>query len=99
MARRLKPLRIEMDLAESGIKQKAFIKWRGEEIFSKICPSLIMWEPLKVSKRLLILMGNYLNGCQKRGIKNPYVSEMFFAGVPKARAFGAPIPADKKNWW
>ncbi len=44
---------IDMDLAESGIIQKAFIKWRGTEIFCKICPSLIMWEPFKVSQRPL----------------------------------------------
>jgi hypothetical protein len=29
------------------------------------------------------------------GTKNPYISEIFFAHVPKARAFIAPLPIDK----
>jgi len=50
----LKTLSIEMDLAESVFNRKIFINGRAAEIFDKISPSLILWEPwkLKVSAPL-----------------------------------------------
>ncbi len=46
------PLKVsssEMDLAENGFIRQVFVKERGAEVFIKICPSPILWEPFKDS--------------------------------------------------
>jgi hypothetical protein len=50
-----------MDLANSDIKQKTFIKERGAEFFGKIRPSLIL------SQRLLVLQWAVITAIANRG--------------------------------
>jgi hypothetical protein len=48
----------EMVLAESDIFQKVVIKGWGAEIFRKIVPSLILWEPFKDQAPSRTTVGN-----------------------------------------
>ncbi len=56
----------EMDPAEIRFIRKTFIKERGSEVFRKIRPSPILWEPFKDSATPRTSVGNWETNSQQR---------------------------------
>ncbi len=80
----LKVLSIEIDLAKSGVIRDRSL-WRASETFIEVCPSSILWEPLKVCQGLLFHQLAIMNAIANGGPKNPHSNKCSLLKFPKAQ--------------